>query len=58
MTPEEAVERLRGNLERARKLLPDAELHFYWWSVFPGETVESSTRALELAARRVLPLLR
>ena len=58
VTPAQAIERLKGNLERARKLLPDAELHFYWWAVFPGEPVESSTRALELAAREVLPALR
>ena len=58
LTPQQAVQRLRGLLDRARELLPEAEMHFYWWSVFPGEPVESSTAALELAAKEVLPAFR
>jgi probable F420-dependent oxidoreductase len=58
LTPGQAIERLKSLLYRARELLPQAELHFYWWSVFPGESVESSTRALELAATNVAPALR
>ncbi len=58
VTPEQAIERLRASIDRARSLLGDPEVHVYWWSVFPGESVESSTAGLELAAAKVLPALR
>jgi len=42
-------------VDQARTYIPDPELHIYWWSIFPGEPVESATEALELVAKKVLP---
>lgn len=55
VTPDQAVEVLTNLVTYARTLIPDPEIHLYWWSVLPGEPVESSTRGLELFSSKVLP---
>jgi len=55
VTPEQAIELIQRLVDQARTYIPDPEIHIYWWSIFPGESVESANEALELVAKKVLP---